>query len=290
MLYDILIIDDDFSGETVLDEMKITANAASNSTAWEQTIMPFYFDLIKENLKVIWSTGELDDLKSFNKPQLSSVKYIICDLHLSGIKETDNSKTIISKIMGIMRELNANFNENKIEFLVNSKYINLHKNIESDLQTDFKKEYSEKYSVTAFAEKNAITDKQKEKLLDASLISHIKEQIIKKHLELERCLNKKITKNDDVLKELSFSSKHKIVKKRIKLKNLSKKITNFNETRNFIAHNEINSLSEFNESNKVKESNKIKKFSDLTKYIEDIDSLITKITNAKKITNTKKTN
>lgn len=282
MLYDILIIDDDFSGETVLGEIELNSKTSSNNSTWEQTIMPFYFELIRDNLKVIWSTGELDDLEKLNESHLSKVQYIICDLHLLGIKETDENKNITSKIMGILEKLNDKLN-GKISFLLNSKYIDKHKNIEQELEEGLSKKYPEKYSVTKFSEKNAITEEQKQALLDVSLLSHIKEQIITKHLEVERCLNEKITKNDRVLNELSFFSKKKIVCQTHSLNGCKNKITKLNESRNAIAHTQINSLDELkNIKNIDSDIKKIKCFKGLFKYLKKIDDLIADITKAAK--------
>ncbi len=194
MLYDILIIDDDFSGETVLDDLLLSSDRSkgSSGTSWSNTIMPFYFDLTRQNLRVIWSTGELDNLEELEKYQLLKIKHIICDLHLSGITDTTDSKNIIAKILGIINKLNDNFEEEYIYFWINSKYIDKHRDIKDYLQDEFRDKYTSRYAVTEFSGKNVISDEQKKELLDISLLSHIKEQVIKKHLELERCLIKKL--------------------------------------------------------------------------------------------------
>ena len=283
MLYDILIIDDDFSGETVFDDMRLSQSNSQNSGSapWDDTIMPLYFHLTRENLKIIWSTGERDDLETLTKYQLSKVKHIICDLHLAGIIEsTTDHKTIISKIAGIISKLNGNFGEKNISFLINSKY--KHPGIEDELRTELNGKYQNKYTVRVFSEKNAITDEQKQELLDTSLLSHIKEQVIKKHLEVERCLNEKIeikdaAIKDKVLRELSFSSKHKIVKKIFVLGKHNKKIERLNESRNYIAHTKINLLSDLTSiKNLANNNNRIfKDFSCLADYLCQIDQLIT---------------
>ncbi len=287
MLYDILIIDDDFSGETVLDELTLSSAAQGNSASWGNTIMPLYFDLTRDNLRVIWSTGEMADLKKFDKYQLSTVKHIICDLHLAGMEGTTNNKTIISKIAGIISKLDGNFGEKNISFLINSKYE--HPGIENELRAELNREYQNKYTVGAFSEKNAITDKQKQELLGTSLLSHIKEQVIKKHLEVERCLNERIKIEDtvienDVLRELSFYSKHKIVKQNFNLNGHNEKIKRLNESRNYIAHTEINLLGELTGiKNLANKNNKIfKNFSDLTGYLDEIDDLTTIVRKAPK--------
>ena len=275
MLYDILIIDDDFSGETVLDEMEINTKTTPPTTAWKQTVFPFYFELIRDNLKVIWSTGELDDLEKLDKHHLSKVKYIICDLHLLGIANTSSNKNIITKIKGIIDKLDSNLCKTNIKFLINSKYIDDHPAIDEELR----KKLGKKYSVSVFSGKNAITHEQKLALVDMSLLSHIKEQVIKKHLEVERCLNKKITDNNIVLEELSFFSKHKIVKKTYNLNGHNKKIDRLNKLRNTIAHTQINSLNDLTNINNIDIRN-IKQFSNLFAYIDTIDELITNITKA----------
>lgn len=289
MLYDILIIDDDFSGESVLDEMALSAETQDNRASWDNTIMPLYFGLTRKNLKVIWSTGELEDLEELDKSQLSSVKYIICDLHLSGIDHPNaTNKTIVSKIQGILDALKGRLGDNDISFLVNSKYLDDHPKIEGNLQTTLDEKYPDKYTVEAFSEKNVITEEQKQELVDASLLSHIKERVIKKHLEVERCLDEKIEIEDDaisngVLRELSFSSKHKIVKGAFELKGDNSAIVRLTESRNHIAHNEINSLGNLTGiKNLAGNNNKIfKKFQDLTDYLDKIDKLIAKIRDAR---------
>lgn len=283
MLYDILIIDDDFSGESVLDNMDTPSKDIDN--AWKLTIMPLYFDLIRDNLKVMWTTGEVDDLNKLNDCQMSSVEHIICDLHLSGIKPTSDSKAVISKIMGILKRINKQLENEEVYFLVNSKYVEKHLDIEAELQKELQNNFANKYIVEVFKEKNAITPQQKQKLLDASLLSYTKEQIIKKHLEMERCLGDKIeVKNEEMkeltLKELSFNSKHKIVKKYFKLNGYNTKIKIFNELRNIIAHSNTN-LDEINESDYlkslIKELNGLNKFSDLIVFIQSVDRIISVI-------------
>ncbi len=277
MLYDILIIDDDFSGETVLDEIDLKSTNAPGQSVWKETIMPLYFELVRDNLKVIWSTGELDDLEKLSKSQLSKVRYIICDLHLLGIDTHANNKTIISKIIGILEKLKDSLGGN-ISFLVNSKYIDSHENIEQEL----KNALSKKYSIRVFSEKNVIPDAQKQKLLDTSLLSHIKEKIIEKHLEVERCLNEKIDIKSEVLEELSFNSKHKIVKKTHNLNGYNREIQKLNESRNAIAHAQINSLDALKRVEKIDSDIKeFKNFSNLFDYLEKIDMLINNITDSK---------
>lgn len=289
MLYDILIIDDDFSGETVLDEMALSAETQDNRASWNNTIMPLYFGLTRENLKVIWSTGELEDLEELDKSQLSSVKYIICDLHLLGIAHDATNKIIVSKIRGILDALKNTLGDNVISFLVNSKYIDDHSKIEGNLQTTLNEKYPNKYTVKAFPKKNAITYEQKQGLLDASLLSHIKEQVIKKHLEVERCLYEKIKTEDaaiknEVLRKLSFISKYEKVKGAFDLKGANKAIERLNKSRNHIAHTEINSLGDLTGiKNLADNKNKIfKKFQDLTNYLDEIDELIDRISDASK--------
>ena len=280
MLYDILIIDDDFSGESVFDDLVV---GSENHSSWHKTIMPLYFELTRENLKVIWSTGEIDDLEKLENHQISKVKHVICDLHLTGINDNSDVKNIIGKIAGILDKLDKNLSENSISFLINSKYIDQHSSIKDGLQKMLNKSYPNKYTVAVFSEKNVITPEQKQELVGVSLLSHIKEQIIKKHLEVEYAFGEKIGIEDDVkeevLKELAFSSKHKIVKKTFNLNENNTKISKFNESRNHIAHTEINAFVDLQGNSTLK---KLKCFSDLTSYIEEIDHLIIAIKNAQR--------
>ncbi len=100
--------------------------------------------------------------------------------------------------------------------------------------------------------------------------------------------NKKIdipeNEKEIVLKELDFNSKYKIVKKIFDLNGCNTKIEKINEARNYVAHNEINSLADLQnieKDRKVKGIKKIKKFSDLIGYIAVVDELIANISAAK---------
>ena len=277
MLYDILMIDDDFS----------LTNSDENIT-WEKNAILLYLNLVRENLRVIWTTGEIEDLKRLDASHLHSIKHIICDLHLTGIKDGDSNELIISKIMSIFKELNDNLKEEKITVYISSEYIKEHKGIDIELPERVISRYKDKYKIRKFTNKNAIPEGIKEKLKNEVLLFHVKNQIISKHAELDRCIGDTFLNNKEPEKEehrnkheklyqklhkyLSFPNKLDIAKNFSPVALDQNLIDKFNSIRNQIAHEPVNSLREL----RAKEGLPLDTFSNLSKTIEKIDSIIKK--------------
>ena len=272
MLYDVLFIDDDFSKDG--SDEKTNENIIN--------LFSLYFSLQRENIRVIWTNGELDDLKKLEKIQLSEIRYIIFDLHLRSIKLTDNNKTIISKIFGILKSLNEKIKTNEVQFLINSKYS--HPNIEKELQSTFKKHFGNKYKVEKIENKNSIKIEDKLNMENQTVDRILKSITITKHIELEEEISKKLEISPSEINDIiNFSTKFKVFKKLFDIEsNHSSKISNFNKYRNEIAHNlEINpNCREEKEKIKEKIKEKEKKIEEL---LEDFEYCKEGIKKSKKI-------
>ena len=287
MLYDILMIDDDFS---------LTND--SKDVSWTENAIHLYLKLVRKNLRVIWTTGEIEDLKRLDASHLHSIKHIICDLHLTGIKERDSNELIISKIMSIFKELNDNLKEEKITVYISSKYIQEHQGIDIELPERVSSRYKDKYKILIFTNKNAIEPTAEKALIEEALLNHVKNQIISKHAELDRCIGDTFLNNKEPEKEEHRNKHEKLYRKLHKYLSFPQKldiaknfspvaldqnlIGKFNSIRNQIAHEPVNSLREL----RAKEGLPLDTFSNLSKTIEKIDSIIKNIELTKPKTHT----
>ena len=119
MLYDILIIDDDFSENFKSQELALWDEKKPYPDAYELLL-----DFIKNNLRVTYTTGEIDDLNRLLAKDLSAIQYIFCDLYLEAQDPFGTDyKTINSKIVGILEKVNSLLKQEKIILYINSKNI-----------------------------------------------------------------------------------------------------------------------------------------------------------------------
>lgn len=236
MLYDILIIDDDFSGD-------------SDSREWSDNANKLLCDLLRDNLRVTWTTGEVDDLKKLEAKDLSSIKNIFLDLHLQGINNNSEVKDINGKIMGILQKINPHIESEQVTCYINSKYTEENygdqgtHDLESKLATDF----SKKYSLSKIeSRKNALNDEQKDCLLENNLDIYRKTLVINKAIEVEKVFDEVLSLSDNAKEKIDFSSKWLVfqsqflTEKNDDNKKLKKQVQLLQQIRNILAHNEGN--------------------------------------------------
>ena len=128
MLYDILIIDDEFK---LLEEKSDDGNIVIPRTLLSLedgiTALGLYFHFLKERLRVTYTTGLEGDLKRLEREDLSEIQYIFCDLVFEEIPMPNMThKNINSNVMGILKEILAKakpLNQNDIELYVFSGHV-----------------------------------------------------------------------------------------------------------------------------------------------------------------------
>lgn len=285
MLYDILIIDDDFNLKG-----KPPSTGKNNANR-------LLSDLIRDNLRVTWTSGEDDDIEKLEEKDLSVVKYIICDLHLEGAGAFQGYKTINSKLIGIMDKLHSKFSGKNfpVTIYINSNCLDEYTSEGvAHFKSSLKKRFKNKFSVEVEATKNALTQDQKEELRQYSLGIYLKSMIINKEVEVERIFSDKLNLNDDKKIEMDFQEKYlifqsKFLTKTKEHKRFKNQICLLQMSRNQIAHNDIRRNEIEIIDNKLREvfleileyspcefsrDVPFKNLETLSKYIKNIDMLI----------------
>lgn len=271
MLYDILIIDDDFSIE-------------DDPLSWNQSANKLLLDLIRDNLRVTGTSGEDADIEKLGTKDLSSIRYIFCDLHLKGIGEFDDFRTINSKLTGIITKLFPKFSgaHFPITIYINSNFYTEGHGYGPAGMTHFKhaleREFGEKIFIentpTKDSQKNVLTEGQKEQLIQYTLQIYLRDIIIKKAIEVEGVLDCKLrlTADKDAMRYVKFNSKRLVFEAQFlgdgSYEGLKSELHTLQAIRNKLAHGNIN-----NDKPKII-NDKFKTIEDLGKYITSIDTLI----------------
>lgn len=232
MLYDILLIDDDFDKQ-------------SDSTEWESNAQKLFLELIRDNLRVTYTTGELEDLEKLKSKDLSCIKYIFCDLHLLGISENSSKiKDIASKLKGIFEELNKNIKSEELTVFINSKFSDEWTEVQDE---GFKSGVDERYTFKLVNNnklvnnKNDLMEEDKKKLLENNLNLHIKSFIIAKAVEVEEIFDKKLRLTEKSKERVNFESKRYVLQSQFDLDNkVRKELQLLQEIRNKAAHSDNN--------------------------------------------------
>lgn len=272
MLYDILFIDDDF-GEK------------GDSSSWENDAKKTFFDLLRDNLRVTYTTGELQDLKQIKEKDLSCIKFVFCDLYLEGISSNANDKTVANKLNGVFGRIDQEIKSQKVVVFINSKYprekwdsINKHLQVNRD-----------KYEFKCLENKNILSQSDKDDLKKENLYVYLKQLILDKAIEVEKVFNQKLRLSNTPKEKLSFESKFLVFQSQFMERNeehkkLKQQIKLLQEVRNKLAHTE-NDLSgikgdrrkcfwELIEEKEGCESPiTFKDFDVLIRYIQSIDNL-----------------
>ena len=260
MLYDILIIDNDF------DPDEGTETGEGNNAN------ELLRDLVRDNLRVTWTTGEKADLERLGEKDLSRIKYIFLDLHLQGTEGNASYKTINSKIIGIVNKIDNRIDTESVTIFVNSKYIDDNygedgiDNLKSTLASE-----SDKFTVdTIQPEKNKLTEEQRSVLHRTSIHSNARNYIIASAIKVEEALVKRLDIPEYIAEELTLNLKYRIFKNRFECGGkLGEHFTRLQKMRNVLAHRAKNKDIAFDS------------FDDLYKYLRSIDELIKWIEEAK---------
>lgn len=280
MLYDILFIDDDFDKQ-------------SDSITWEGNAQKLFLELIRDNLRVTYTTGELDDLIKLTEKDLSCIKYIFCDLHLVGITESDPYKKINSKLINIFKELWKKINSSEVTIFINSNFI---ASYGEKWKTGFEKEVERSMSsnsivirIEEIEKKNILNTTAKDELLKNNLDVHIKSLIITEAVKIEKIFNEKLGIDEKFVDVITFENKYKKLKGNFLLDaSMKTQIPLIQQLRNKVAHTD-NALEEIKDEGvrrkfwEIIEGNRSTKkiyfenFSALTQYINSINALIGKI-------------
>ena len=242
MLYDILIIDDDF-----IDDGGSNKGSESENPNAKQLLL----DLIKQNLRVTFTTGEKEDLDKLKYKDLSAIRYIFCDLHLAGWQYGHSYKNINSKLLGILGEIGTEIVSREVTLFINSKFA------ENKDYGDAGKKYLEdglkktipakKYTTEVIEGKNQLTELQKKELQEAMLPFYAKALIITKATEVENLMAKAVGPEGLCGEKISFDGKfwcyeHKILKKEGEFigegEAVRKKIELLQRIRNQLAHSD----------------------------------------------------
>ena len=281
MLYDILFIDDDFDKQ-------------ADSETWNSNAQKLFLEFVRDNLKVTYTTGELDDLKKLGDKDLSCIKYIFCDLHLMGISDEStvaNRKEIISKLIGIFKNLAENIKSPKITVFINSKFSKEWPDTKKDLEGALREKDLARYSVVLIKEKNKLSDPNKQQLLKENLDFYLKSLIINKAIEVERVFDKKLKLSPTSKEKITFESKFYVLQSQFKLEaTIKSQLQLLQQIRNKLAHTDNDFSTIKDESMKKKfwkicseqestDNIEFKDFNQLMKYIESIDELIEKMRN-----------
>lgn len=276
MLYDILFIDDDF-------------DADAGTKDWKKNAQKLFLELVRDNLRVTYTTGELGDLNHLGSKDLSCIKYIFCDLHLTGIYEDnpDKLKKIKSKLIGIFNKLDKHIQSKKITVFINS---NFQKEDWKDLEDSLTAETNKHYTFTPLNKKNILSDRYRTELLEENLNLHVKSLIINAAIEVEKIFNHRLETGDfsDVI---SFEDKLKKLKPTITGSNgitktqLLQQIKLLQQIRNKLAHteNDLKSIKDegvrkifwkiISKNQGNQDPIEFKSFANLTKYLEHIEEL-----------------
>lgn len=283
MLYDILFIDDDFEDKTDSNASRIIDDANK-----------LFLALLRENLRVIYTTGEIDDIKKLESKDLSCIQYIFCDLHLLGIKEGDGYKIINSKLNGIFQNLYKKIKSDKVTIFINSKYYEdqtYNQDGQNDLQEKLEEIEPGKFLLEVMDKKNTLNKGKKDLLLKNQLDIYIKSFIISKALEIENMFDKKLNIDEEFVDVIIFGNKYKVFKNKYDVSSLIKtRIQLLQQMRNKVAHSK-NKLCLIKD-NKMKQTFwkiikgknttstdniKFESLKELVKYIDSIDLIIEEI-------------
>jgi len=290
MLYDILIVDE-VLGDDNLPKLE-NSNGGEDKYLDMLNVHRLIASLLRDNLRVIWTTGEWEDLKELEVKDISAIRYIFLDLHLVGISGTDNYKIINGNLLSIFGELHNSIQSKQVTCFINSKfYKHYGEDGKRDLQNKLDAEFGEKYSIQVVEIKNALSEEQKNELLNNNLKIYAKSLIVNKAIEVEKCFDEKLSLTGTAREKLDFQSKFLVyqsqhLKKTAKDKNLKKEIQLLQQIRNKLAHTDgdLSTISDTEtkktfwrvvneQDNNVDKVIKFEDFDALMKYITSIDKL-----------------
>ncbi len=283
MLYDILMIDDDFSENPDLED-------------WGHSANKLRLDLLRENLRVTWTTGEKDDLERLSDKDLSAIRYILLDLHLEGISEDDNYRIINSKILGIFGQIDNTFNHKEMTCFINSRFAHDanygygdegKQDLEDKLKNDNK--IQTRYKIEVVQNKNSLSEPQKDELRKNNLNVYARSLMINKAIDVEAIFGDKLRLSSSAKKDVSFQAKSLVfqsqyLNKDKSHKDLKKQIQLLQEIRNKLAHSTMESLKKIEDKAMRKTFWKIQgeqekteeikfDFQSLMKYLQSVDEL-----------------
>ena len=254
MLYDILIVDDALNEDILDDVLQILKETKETNTTMPPSdsskvldafnIHQLLCQLLRDNLRVTWTTGESDDLDELSETDLSSIRYIFLDLELKGVNISTGYKNINSKVMGIFNRIDTYMQKPTIKCLINSKYgtsENYGDEGLEDLKKKLNEKFKQKYSVEVVEEKSTLSSNQKKELQDNLLLIHAKTLIINKALDVEKIFDKKLGLSDSAKERVNFNSKHLVFQSQFLSddhKELKKEIQLLQQIRNTLAHTE----------------------------------------------------
>lgn len=285
MLYDILIIDDVLGEEFSSDLQNYSADNEKIIDCIE--CHQFITELIRDNLRVTWTTGEIEDIKTLQSQDLSSIKYIFLDLHLTGVERSDTHKTINSKILGIFKKINPYLTHQEITCYINSEYRkeeNYGDMGKNDLISKLNNTFSNKYSIEIVVKKNSLTKKQKNELIQNSICFYTRNCLINKAIEVEKIFDNKLKLSKSAKEKIDFNSKYLTFQSQFPINTeLKNQIQLLQEIRNKLAHTD-GDLSGIKPEKRTKfwkiilneeknEPIKIETFEHLSIYISSIDNL-----------------
>lgn len=282
MLYDILIVDNDFSGE-------------SESKEWNDNAKKLLCDLIADNLRVIWTTGESEDLRRLKEKDLSTIKYIFLDLHLVGITNSSSYKQINSTLLGVIQAINGFVRVENVTCFINSKYFSNDYGSKgaTDLEEQLSKKFQKKYKLAIVEKKNSLSDEQKDELKNYLLVVYAKTLVINKALDVEAIFDTKLEIDDKLKDVITFDNKYKKFKEAIKTnKGTTKSLTSYQtkqikllqKIRNTLAHSSIDNLQKITDKDSIKKFWKLQNqqqqgaiqfnnFTSLIQYLQSVDTL-----------------
>ncbi|MGI9392268.1 MAG: hypothetical protein ACR2N8_01855 [Parvibaculales bacterium] len=286
MLYDILIIDDDFGDNS---DSKVPSDNAN-------TLLT---QLIRENLRVTWTTGELEDLGKLTKKDLSTIRYIFLDLQLFGFHPEKGYKNVNSKLIGIFSEIDSLIKcEDQVTCFINSKISQESYYDEAgkqDLEEGLRKNLYNRYTVESINTKNKLSDEQQDKLRKNNLQIYLKSVVINKSIKLEKIFEKMLHMNRELADSTPFERKFTDFKKKFILSTKEKmRIKLLQKIRNSVAHTDCD-LSGITDSGmqeefweivinikKMSKPIQFENFDKLITYISSIDQLCETLLSVKK--------
>lgn len=299
MLYDILIIDDDF------DNSSTKGSLAEES--WKTNANFLLRKLIKDNLRVTWTSGE-DHAQKMGRKDLSIIKYIFCDLEFDSSGMPFNYKAANSNLVAIFEKLLPKISADSVTIYINSLHSENYQergklHFESALKKEFEEEFEKEFRVIlGSGVKNNLNKEQIKELTEHAIQIQLRFVVISKAIEVEEVMNKKLKLNSRDKRYKTFDTKKIQFKENFCLSKINtQKIDLLQGIRNNVAHKETANLEIklgdkslhkvfwkiLDNGSGIDQPIRFEKFEDIVKYIESIDPLIEIMDNTKKKKSTK---
>ena len=288
MIYDILLIDDDFGTSDEEDNEVVDWNIKNKGEEYPHA-KNLLNQFIRKNYRVTYTTGEQVDLDKLHDKDLSVIKFIFCDLNLeSDINFEYKQKN--SKIIGILNKINKHCLQEEFFLFINSKY---HRELDygnegiKDLTSSLEKQFKQKIDVILLNDKNELLEEHDKILIKSSIYSYQKSLIIDKAIEIDKSIDKKLLFDEVFAHRFHFDQKIQALRDKFKLKktSLGSQLEQLRLLRNKLAH--MSSLSEIFNQEFIQTFKSVTKIEldnsgfvtleDLSCYIKSLDDLKTKI-------------